>query len=151
FEPANDEYRTGFEQVFGDQSRLPASAKRAYSFQGVAAAAPVARRTAWQNALGTAATGKLADAGRAFARLAAEDETDAAAWYNLGLVRAWLGDNAAALEALDRYVSLEPEEERAAAAWVLGEVLRCGQGLEDQADYVEHAAIFQVRNSEGFV
>src|SRR5207253_1226622 len=46
---------------------------------------------------------------------------------------------------------LEPDEEKAAAAWTLGEVLRCGQGLEDQADYVEHAAVFQIRNPEAFV
>jgi tetratricopeptide (TPR) repeat protein len=150
-ESANDDYRNGFEQIFGKESRLPTAAKEAYSFQGVAAMAPAERRTAWKNALGTATTGKLADAGRAFAQLAAEDEADAAAWYNLGLVRAWLGDNAAALEALDRYVALEPDEGRAAAAWALGEVLRCGQGLEDQADYVEHAAIFQIRDPEHFV
>src|SRR5262249_22094995 len=110
-----------------------------------------ARRSAWQAALGTATTGKLADAARVFAQLTAEDEADAAAWYNLGLVRAWLGDNAAALEALDRYVALEPGEGKAAAAWALAEVLRYGQGLEDQADYVEHAALFRIRDPEKLV
>jgi hypothetical protein len=59
-----------------------------------------------------------------------------------------LGENHGALEALKQYVGLEPEENRAAAAWALGEVLRFGQGMEDEADYVEHFAVFQIREPQ---
>src|SRR5438477_11990542 len=36
----------------------------------------------------------------------------------------------------------------AAAAWCLAEVLRCGQGMEDEADYHEHSALYQLRNPQ---
>ena len=65
-------------------------------------------------------------------------------------MRAWLGENRAALEALEHYVRLEPDEGRAASAWALAEVLRFGQGMEDQADYVEHSALFQIRDPQRF-
>ena len=61
----------------------------------------------------------------------------AAAWYNLGLTRAWLGDNPAALEALQRYLELDPSDEQAASAGALMEVLRFGVGMAEQSDYQE--------------
>jgi tetratricopeptide (TPR) repeat protein len=151
FDPQAPELREGMENVFGKESRFPPAARRAYTYLGTPAGAPAERRTAWQNALGGAATGKLTDAARAFERLTAEDANDAAAWYNLGLTRAWLGDNRAALEALDRYVQLETDEARAAAAWTLGEVLRCGHGMEDDTDYVEHSVTFPLRDPQAVV
>jgi tetratricopeptide (TPR) repeat protein len=151
FDPATDNYRQALDQIFGDKSQFPQPARREYTYQGLPAAAPAERRTAWQQALGTAATGKLSAAAKAFADLVAQGEQDAAAWYNLGLTRAWLGDNAGALEALDRYVALEADEARAAQAWELAEVLRLGIGLEDQSDYVEHAAAFPVRDPQGLL
>jgi tetratricopeptide (TPR) repeat protein len=138
------------DNIFGDKSRLPAAARRDYTFQSPPTTAPTARRDSWNRALAVAASSRLADAARAFEELTQQDATDAAAWYNLGLVRAWLGDNPHALEALDRYVSLESNESLAAAAWTLAEVLRFGQGMEDQADYVEHTAVFQIREPRGF-
>src|SRR5207248_364333 len=53
-----------------------------------------------------------------------------------------------ALEALDRYVSLESDASKAAAAWMLGEVLRCGYGVEELADYLEHSALYQIRDPQ---
>ncbi len=147
-DPANENYRKGLEQLFGPEGGLPLPARREYSYLGLPATSAPERRSAWQQALGAATTGKLADAARAFAELTAQDGQDAAAWYNLGLTRAWLGENASALEALDRYVGLESDDLRAAEAWELGEVLRCGVGMEEQADYVEHAAAFPVREPE---
>src|SRR5436190_4429797 len=134
-QPSDQNLRDGIEQVFGTQSRLPASARQTYTFRSPAPTAPPARRTAWDRALTGAGSGKLADAAKAFGQLTSEDENDAAAWYNLGVARAWLGDNHGALEALGRYVTLEPDEKQAAAAWALAEVLRCAQGMEDEADY----------------
>jgi tetratricopeptide (TPR) repeat protein len=127
---------------------LPAAARRDYVFRRPHDGAHAARLAAWEKALAGAATGKLIDVHRAFEQLTHDAPEDPAAWYNLGLTRAWLGDNARALEALDRYVALEPDETRAAAAWDLGEVLRFGHGMEDQADYVEHFVIYSIRNPQ---
>jgi tetratricopeptide (TPR) repeat protein len=147
-DPANESYLQGMDQLFGDDSRLPLPARREYAYLGLPADAPAERRAAWQQALGAAGTGKLSDAAAAFASLTAQDEQNAPAWYNLGLTRAWLGDNAGALDALDRYVGLEADETKAAEAWELGEVLRLGFGMEDKADYIEHAAAFPVRDPQ---
>jgi tetratricopeptide (TPR) repeat protein len=145
-DPQSPELRQGMDSVFGEGSRFPPAARRAYSYLGAPAEAPAERRAAWQKALGGATTGKLGDAARAFEQLTAEDANDAPAWYNLGLTRAWLGDNHRALEALDRYVNLETDDKRAAAAWTLGEVLRCGRGMENETDYLEHSVTIPLRD-----
>ncbi|HZU34750.1 MAG TPA: hypothetical protein VFA18_02505, partial [Gemmataceae bacterium] len=90
-------------------------------------------------------------AARAFEQLTQQDETDAAAWYNLGLVRAWLGDNRRAVEALNRYVGLETDETKAGDAWALAEVLFCGDGMEDESDYVEHSVTYEIRDPNRLV
>ena len=87
------------------------------------------------------ATGRLGDARNAFRTWTEQHPDDPAGWYNLGLVQAWLGDNPAAVEALGRYVERETDESKAGAAWALAEVLRCGHGMEREADYVEHRAV----------
>ena len=74
-----------------------------------------------------------------------------AAWFNLGLAHAWLGDNGAALEALQRYVELEADENAAGEAAALMEVLRCGQGQEDECDYQEYAFGYQFRDPQPVV
>jgi tetratricopeptide (TPR) repeat protein len=140
--------RESLDSAFGPKSHLPLAARREYRFEGPAASAPAERRAAWQKALRTAATGKLTDARAAFEQLTEADAGDAAAWYDLGLTRAWLGDNGPALDALDQYIEREADEEKAAGAEALGEVLRCGAGMEDRADYVEHSALFQVRSPQ---
>jgi Tetratricopeptide repeat len=149
--PADENLRKGLPQVFGpENTNLPESARANYDYKPLPANASAERRTAWQQALATAATGKLKHAEQAFAQLVAQDEGDAAGWYNLGLTRAWLGWNADAIEALDRYVALEPSETEAARAWAMGEVLRVGQGMEDHADYVEYSYTAQLRDPQAF-
>jgi tetratricopeptide (TPR) repeat protein len=150
FDPAADEFAKSLDAIFGEEGRYPLAARRAYAYQSPPAE-PADRRAAWDRALGSAATGKLGDAARAFQQLVQENDQDAAAWYNLGLTRAWQGDHPAALEALDRYVVLEPDTDKAAAAWALAEVLRLGQGMEEQADYVEHSAFLPLRDPKAFL
>ena len=72
----------------------------------------------------------------AFGRLAAEDPSDAAAWYNRALCLAWLGSNREAVACLERAVDLEaaPAPDRAVEAWTLAELLRQGGGAQDLAD-----------------
>jgi tetratricopeptide (TPR) repeat protein len=146
FQPSNVELREGIDEVFGDQSRLPLSARSEYSYAAPSSGADAGRRQAWEKAQSSAGAGKLAEAAAAFTQLTQDDANDASAWYNLGLTRAWLGDNKGAIEALDRYVDLETDESRAGAAWTLAEVLRCGHGMEAEANYVEHVLLFQIRD-----
>jgi tetratricopeptide (TPR) repeat protein len=143
-EPTNPDYKKGIEQVFGAESKLPLVARKEYSYVPLA-------NPSYKTALEQAATGKLTDAAKAFEELTTANPDDAAAWYNLGLTCAWLGDNGPAVAALDRSVQLDADEERAAQTWALAQVLACGHGMEEQADYVEHTATFPIRNPEAFV
>ena len=147
----SQELAENMENVFGPKSHLHPSARRDYKFMAAGASMPADQKTAWEKALAGAGSGKLTDAAYAFEQIAAAHPDNAAAWYNLGLVRAWLGDNAKSIEALDRYVGLENDERLAGAAWTLAEVLRFGQGMEETADYVEHSSIFQVRDPQRLV
>jgi len=140
----SEEVQQGLDAIFGKESRLPAVAKHEYTFLS----APKTGAGDADHALAEAATGKLADAAKAFDKLTSARPDDGAAWFNLGLARAWLGDNAKAVEAFDRYVSLEPDEGRAAKAWALAEVLRFGQGMEDQSDIVEHSVAFEIQDPQ---
>jgi tetratricopeptide (TPR) repeat protein len=147
-QPGNEELRQALDDMAGGKSSLPASARKDYTFLSPPAEAPAERRLAWDHALAGAATGKLSDAVAAFERLTETDANDAAAWFNLGLARAWLGDNRAAVEALDRAVAAENDPLRAAEFWSLAEVLRLGHGMEEQSDYVEHSYLFPIANPE---
>lgn len=152
FAPASDDIRKGLAAIFqGENPNLPASARRSYEFKGPSASASPEQRSAWDNVLKTTATAKLADAAKKFEQLTQVNDADAAAWYNLALCQAWLSDNAQAVEALDRYVALETDETQAAQAWTLAEVLRLGQGMEDQADIVVHSIAFGLGDPNAFV
>ncbi len=150
FAPGEEEVRKSFEAIFGDEGRLPALVRREYTFRSPANATGT-KRAAWDRALQSADTPRLADLVRLFEPLTKDDPADAAAWYNLGLAHAWIGDNAAALEALRRYVELEPDEKAAGEAAALLEVLRCGQGQEDDSDYHEHVFGYQFRDPQPIV
>jgi tetratricopeptide (TPR) repeat protein len=150
FAPAEEELRKSFDALFGPEGRMPAAARKEYTFHGSAAASGP-KRAAWDRALQGAETPRLGDLVRTFEPLTKEDASDAAAWFNLGLAHAWLGDNRAALEALRRYVELESDENAAGEAAALMEVLRCGQGQEDEGDYREHAFAHQFRDPQPVV
>jgi predicted Zn-dependent protease len=147
-DPANEMFRQWLDETFGDKDRLPEVARKEYTFQGLPPDAAPERKAAWQRALSSAATGKLSDAARGFEQLTGEDAGDAAAWYNLALLRAWLGANGPAVEALDRYVALEADEKKAGEAWALAEVLYCGHGMEEQSDYSEHSVFTRIAGHE---
>lgn len=135
FMPADPEVREQFEALFGSESRLPFCARKAYAFRPTAK--PVAA---------DAATGRLSDAKKAFDTLTTLTPDDPAAWFNLGLTLAWMGEQPKAVEALGKSVELEPDDKRAEEASALASVLRCGQGMEADADYVEHGYFMQIRD-----
>jgi tetratricopeptide (TPR) repeat protein len=146
--PGEEETRRTFEAVYGSTSRLPESARKEYTFQAPPPGLPAAERAAWDKALREAASPRLSDLPAIFEPLTQQAPDNAAAWFNLALARAWLGDHAAALEALERYLDLENDETRAAEAGALAEVLRCGAGMEEQADYHEYSLVVGLRNPE---
>ncbi|HEY7310234.1 MAG TPA: tetratricopeptide repeat protein, partial [Gemmataceae bacterium] len=150
FAPAEEEVRKSFDALFGPEGRMPAAARREYAFRSPAATSGP-KRAAWDRAVQSADTPRLGDLVRVFEPLTKEDDADAAAWFNLGLAQAWLGDNRAALDSLRRYVELEPDENAGGEAAALMEVLRCGQGQEDECDYREHAFGYQFRDPQPVV
>lgn len=150
FAPGEEEVRKSFDGLFGDQGQLPAAARRDYKFRSPRDMTGT-KRTAWDSALQNADTPRLTDLVRLFEPLTKEDPNDAAAWFNLGLAHAWLGDNPSALEALRRYVELESDENAAGEAAALMEVLRCGKGQEDEGDYREHVFAYQFRDPQSIV
>jgi tetratricopeptide (TPR) repeat protein len=147
YDPADEELPKRFEAEFGKESRLPACAREDYKLQAPPASMSGARRAAWDAAF-SSATPRLSDLAKAFEQLTKEDETDSAAWFNLGLTKAWLGDNKGALAALDRYLALENDDGRATTAATLQEVLRCGAGLEEEGDYQLHVFFHPLRDPE---
>ncbi len=134
-------------EVFGAKSPFPPIVRQDHRFLPCRASGGE-DPAAWNQALAGAQSGKLSDAAKAFEQLTARDPRDAAAWFNLGLVRAWLGDNPDAIEALDQYVAGEVDDEGAATAWALAEVLRLGHGLSRLCDYVEHRAVYRIVDAQ---
>jgi tetratricopeptide (TPR) repeat protein len=142
--PADENLQNVFRQLFGKDSAIPAAGRREYAYKPLSSSA--AGKESWERASEEAATGKLSDALSAFEKITQQHPDDTPAWYDLGLTKAWLGDNRGAVEALDRYVSLEPDETQAAAAWELAEVLHYGWDMEDRADWRECSVLFQIRD-----
>jgi tetratricopeptide (TPR) repeat protein len=128
-----------------EPGRFPKIVLAQHSFKKAGAASD---QKAWATALAVGQSGRLNDALAAFEQITTANEQDTTAWYNLGLVRAWLGDNEAALDAIDEYVELEPDEQLAADAWSLAEVLRFGEEMEARCDHLEHRVSFEIRDPQ---
>ncbi len=141
--PGEEAVRQEFDAFFGDQGRLPACVRREYRLRAPDIGVAGPRRKAWDQVLAAARGPHLSELARAFAQLTQQDATDAAAWFNLALARAWLGDNRAALEALEHYLPLEDNDAAAEEAAALAEVLRAGASMEEQSDYLNYALVFQ--------
>lgn len=149
YDSTNEQVNQAVETIFGPNNpNLPPVAWKKYEYRPLPADTTAERRAVWLRALERAQTGKLTDAVKAFEQLTHDDPENAAAWYNLALSWAWQGNNLAALEALAEYVRREPNEEAAAQAWSLGEVLRLGQGMEDHADVVEYAIVLALTDPQ---
>jgi tetratricopeptide (TPR) repeat protein len=146
--PDVDEFREIFEGLYGPQGRLPECARKDYTFRRPPDGLSGAARQEWDRALRSAANPRLNELPRLFEPLTQQSPDNAAAWFNLGLSRAWLGENRPALESLDRYVDLERDGGPAEEAAAVMEVLRCGAELVEQADYREYSFSVPIRNPE---
>jgi tetratricopeptide (TPR) repeat protein len=139
FSPGDQEIREQYEGMFGPDARMPECVKKRYTFRPTAAPAP------------TSESGRFSEAKAGFERMTREVPTDPAAWFNLGLVLAWTGEQGPAIEALNKSVELEYDDAKAEEAAALVEVLRCGQGLEKDGDYAEHRYYFEIRDPQAMV
>ena len=133
-----------FEEQFGPNSGLCEAAKRDYSL--LPPPATRERQTAWNKAAKTLGGGRLSGMAKMFEELTASDKNDTAAWFNMALTQAMTGNNAKALEALERYFQLESDEGRLIVATGLSIVLRCGNGLEQKSDFLDHLFLLPARD-----
>ncbi len=131
--------------VLASAPDLPDAARVEYRFL-----TPVGddQRRRWDDELRSRDLADLAVAAAAFGRLAAPTDQaplgDGRAGFNQGLCLAWVGENLAAITALDQAVGAlaEPEPGVAVDAWTLAEVVRQGAGAEVMADDLNHVATF---------
>jgi tetratricopeptide (TPR) repeat protein len=146
--PADEQARTMLDVEFGPQGRQPEAVRRDYHLLPPTPAVSGDRRAAWDRALGSAITPRLGDLARLFEQLTKDDASDVSAWFNLGIARAWIGDNRGALDALNQYLEREPDETKTTPAATLMEAVRCGHGLEDDCDYLEYSFAFTLRDGD---
>jgi len=149
FRPTDEGLKDVFQTLFVRDSGLPAAATGEYSYLPLPSTANISREL-WDRAVSGASAGKLGESLTAFENFAQEYPDLLPARYNLGLTRAWLGDNSGAVEDLDRYVTQEPDDKLAAAAWELALVLHYGVGMEDRGDWQEHGVLYQIRHPQAF-
>ncbi|MFO0937337.1 MAG: SEC-C metal-binding domain-containing protein [Gemmataceae bacterium] len=135
FQPNDQELRNQYQAMFGPNSRMPNCAKKKYAFRKTMRPIPAG-----------ADTGRLSDAKAAFEKLTVDAPNDPAVWFNLGLVRAWLGEQPTAVEALNHSVELEMDDARAEEAAALAEVLKSGAGMENDSDHVEYRFYYPIRD-----
>ena len=145
---ANAELQEDLDNLFGAESQFPQVVRQAHALRNLKDGANAERRQLWAALSAGIQSGRLSEAATAAEKLVQLDPKDAASQYNLALVRAWRGDNAKAIEAFNEYLRLEPDETQAAAAWRLALALTFGQGMESQADYVQHSLIYQIREPQ---
>ncbi|MBN9122490.1 MAG: tetratricopeptide repeat protein [Planctomycetes bacterium] len=136
FAPADAELRAQLDGEFGPEGPYPAAVRKKYAFRPTAKPVPEA-----------AATGKLSDARKAFEQLTQVTPDDPAAWFDLGLVLAWLGEQPKAVAALVKSIELETDDYRAEEAGALAEVLRCGFGMENDSDHLGPNAVMRLLGS----
>lgn len=134
FQPGDAELRQQLDGEFGEEGPYPLAARKAYSLRPTAKPITV-----------DAATGRFSDARQAYESLTSLTPDDPAAWFNLGVVLAWIGEQPKAIEALNKSVELETDDYRAEEAGALVEVLRCGHGMESDTDYVSHGFVLPIR------
>ena len=144
--PQEATLKEAFESTFGENGRLPACLRKEPSLLSPPPGSK--RKAAWDKLAREHGSSRLGDLARLFTALAAQDSTDSAAAHNAAVAMAWVGDNAKALEHLERYLNLETDDGRKEAACLLGEILRCGYGMENQADLLEHEFLLVLRRVE---
>jgi tetratricopeptide (TPR) repeat protein len=143
------ELQEEFNSIFGEESNLPEAARHKYDLREPGPGAEDTR-VIWETLSTAVRTGKLGEAAPVAEKLATANPDNAAAQYDLALVRAWQGDNGKAVDALENYVRVEQDEKLAASGWKLAQTLTFARGMEDRSDYVQHTLLYQLRDPKFF-
>ncbi len=143
-DPTLAEAKEDIESHFGVSSLFTEAAKQDYSLLPPPPTRD--RQMAWNKAAKTHGASRLGGMAKMFEDLTASDPTDIPACYNSVLTLAMIGNNAKALEALDRYFELEKDESRLIAAIGLAIVLKAGFGLTNQSDFLERIFLVKVND-----
>lgn len=134
----NKEAEEIYQDMFvGPESRMPDILRNPLPYRPTAKAVPADQLN-----------GKIGQVRRLYESLSQEVPDDPAAWYNLGLACARLGNHTAALEAFEKSLEKEWDDAKAEETATLIEIMLLGDGMEDQSDYLLHKAFFEVNDPE---
>ncbi len=140
--PENQELRDAYDRTFGASSHAPAVARQELRLLGYEPKRP----PEWNEAVSKGNSGRLSEAVRYFENVVKQRKADPWAWYNAGLLRAWLGDNARALEHWEQYIEKERDEAKAVPVAALMQVLAMGQDVLERTDYVHYSVGGRIRD-----
>lgn len=144
FDPVHQAGKEIEADFFSAESPYPSVVARRYAFKPAPAEASKETKDAFRQSQAAAQAGRFGDALKLCEKLAQAQPTSAPALWNLGLVRAWLGDNVGALAALDHYAAHEKAEADVADATALAEALRQSMGMGEHSDWTEHIASYRM-------
>ena len=138
--PDNEQAKQGVEEAIKENPLLPNQVRHGLELLRHADedSMPEDRKQLWKKAIYETLPTNLDELARAFEEITEADSEDKAGWYNLALALAWQGVNDEAIEAMDRYVQLEDNVDRAADAWDLAETLRFGVAYHSNSDHLVH-------------
>lgn len=144
--PSSEPIQEYLNRYYGVASEYPAIVRKNHGFKKMIKkdALPLDVQQATQG-------GKLGKLHQLMEGLVAQLSYDPAFFYNLGLTRAWVGDDRGAIEALDEYVRQATNEQEAAEAWCLADAIRLDGGTESESDYPLYFASYSIPNIRGFV
>ena len=144
-EPSNQQTQEFINRYYGLESQYPAIVRKNHVFKKMIKkeALPLDVQQATQG-------GKLSKLHQLMEGLVQQLSYDPAFFYNLGLTRAWVGENRAALEAFEEYVRQAPSDQEAAEAWTLAEAIRMEGGDDVESDNRLSLAAYRIHDSLGF-
>lgn len=140
--PDHQEVREVFESSLGASSLTPVILGEEPRLLGYDPKRP----PEWNEAISKGNAGKLSEAAKLFEKWAQQPKPDPLAWYNAGLLRAWMGENKKALEHWERYIEKEKDEAKAVRAVVWMQVLLLGSELLDVSDYAAYHLLARIRD-----
>lgn len=146
FAPSSEPIQGFLNRYYGVNSEYPAIVRKNHPFKKMIKkdALPLDVQQATQG-------GKLGKLHTLMEGLVERLSYDPAFFYNLGLTRAWVGENQRAIEALDEYVRQAADEQEAAEAWALAEAIRLDGGKDVETDYPLYFVIYQLADVRRFV
>lgn len=144
--PSNETIQEYLNRYYGPNSEYPPIVRKNHHFKKMINkdALPLDVQQATQG-------GKLGKLHQLMEGLVARLSYDPAFFYNLGLTRAWVGDDRGAIEALDEYVRQAGDDQEAAEAWCLAEAICLDGGEENENDYPLYFVNYVVKDLRRFV